>query len=119
MGIFNFLTGDVVKSVEKIATEWIDTPGEKAEAEALMIKTLDPNGLMRRDISQTVSGMYVTYIMIMLVLVITQSFGWGDADGIKLAIASLTNLFVPITASFTAIVGASFGVNGINSLKGK
>jgi hypothetical protein len=114
-----FSTGGVVKSVENIAKEWIDTPQEKAKASALMIKTLDPNGLMRRQISQTVSGMYVMYIIVMMTLVISQSYGFGDAEGTKQAIESLKELFVPITTSFTAIVGASFGVNGINSYKAK
>ena len=119
MNIFSFLTGGVVKTVEEIAKEWIDTPMEKAEAGALMLKTLDPNGKMRRDISRAVSRMYVSYIVIMTGLVITQAYGFGDVEGTKLAIDSMTNLFVPITASFTAIVGASFGVSGINSMKGK
>ena len=39
--------------------------------------------------------------------------------GVKLAIGSLTDLFIPITTMFTAIVGASFGVNGLNASKGK
>ena len=84
-----------------------------------MVKTLDPNGLMRRQISQSVTNMYILYISIMLILVLLQSFGLGDLDGIKLAITNLTELFIPITTSFTAIVGASFGVNGMNSIKGK
>jgi len=115
----NLFTGGAVKSIENIAKEWIDTPEEKAKASTLMLKTLDPNGLMRRQISLTVSNMYVMYILIMMLLVILQSFGWGDTEGIKTAINSLKDLFIPITTSFTAIVGASFGVNGMNSYKGK
>jgi len=113
----NLFTGGAVKSIENIAKEWIDTPEEKAKASTLMLKTLDPNGLMRRQISITVSNMYVMYILIMMILVILQSFGIGDTNGIDKSIESLESLFVPITASFTAIVGASFGVNGMNAYK--
>lgn len=119
MGFLTSLfTGGAVKSIENIATEWIDTAGEKAEASSLFVKTLDPNGMMRRQISETVSQMYVMYILIMMVLVVLQSFGWGDVNGVAMAIESLKDLFVPITTSFTAIIGASFGVNGMNSYKG-
>lgn len=125
--MFNFLSSGIVSSIESIAKEWIDTPQEKAKASALMIKTLDPNGLMRRQISSTVSNLYVVYILLVLVLVLVQSFGLSPmtiVDGkevmaVSLAIDSLKELFVPITAAFTAIVGASFGVNGVNSFKGK
>ena len=117
--MFGWLTGGVVKSIENIATEFITTDMESAEAKALMVKTLDPNGLMRRDISMKVSNMYVVYISITAILVLLQSFGLGDVSGVEKAIVSLTDLFVPITAMFTGIVGASFGVQGINSYKGK
>jgi len=118
MGFLTSLfTGGAVQSIENIAKEWIDTPEEKAQANALMIKTLDPNGLMRRQISSSVSTMYTIYIFIMIILVLMQSFGIGDMNGTKLAIKSMTDLFVPITASFTAIVSASFGVNVSNNMK--
>ena len=54
MGFLSSLFGgsDIVGAVERVALEAIDTPGEKAEAKALWIKTLDPNGLMRRNLSQ-------------------------------------------------------------------
>ena len=119
MGFFNLFGGGVVSAVENIATELIETDKESAEAKAIMVKTLDPNGLMRRDISQKISVMYVIYVMLTMVLVLMQSFGIGDLDGVQKAIYSLTNLFVPITTMFTAIVGASFGVNGLNAYKGK
>lgn len=109
--------GGVISSVERIASELIETDKESAEAKALMIKTLDPNGLMRRDISSKISSMYVVYIFLVMVLVLMQSFGVGDVGGVKTAISSLTELFVPITTMFTAIVGASFGVNGLNTVK--
>ena len=119
MGFFNLFGGDIMDSITKIATEFIDTPEEKEKARSLMVKTLDPNGLMRRQISSTVSKLYVVYMLIVMVLVLMQSFGIGDATGVEKAINNLTDLFVPITTSFTAIVGASFGVNGINSYKDK
>jgi hypothetical protein len=112
-------TGGAVKSVENIAKEWIDTPQEKAKAHALMVKTLDPNGLMRRNISQKVSTLYVIYLLTTMILVVLQAYGIGNVEGTKEAIKSLTDLFVPITTMFTAIVGASFGINGLNASKGR
>ena len=37
-------SGGAVKSIENIASEWIETDLESAEAKVLMVKTLDPNG---------------------------------------------------------------------------
>ncbi len=117
--ITNLLGGGVVGTVGDIAKEWITTDMESAEAKSLMVKTLDPNGLMRRDISRRVTQMYMVYIYLTALLVLLQSFGIGDVEGVAKAIDSLTSLFVPITAMFSAIVGASFGVNGLNAHKGK
>ena len=113
--IANIFTGGATKAISDIATEWIDTDKESAEAKAIMVKTLDPNGNMRRQISKTVSSLYTTYIALMMILVLLQSFKLGDIQGVETAIKNLVDLFVPITTSFTAIVGASFGVNGINA----
>lgn len=119
MGFFGELFGGgVVKSVEKIATELIETDTEKAEASTLILKTLDPNGAMRRQISKTVSQLFVLYMLVMFVLLMCQSFQIGDVVGIEKAITNMVDLFVPITSSFTAIVGASFGVNFMNVKKG-
>lgn len=114
----DIFTGGISNSVESIAKEWIDTDMEKAEAKSLFIKTLDPNGLMRRDISRKVSTAYMAYLAITSILIIAQAFGVGEAEQVKLAIDNLTEHFVGITAMFSAIVGASFGVNGVNSFKG-
>lgn len=116
--IASIFTGGIVKSVENIAKEWIDTPEEKAKASALMIKTLDPNGLMRRQISSRVSMLYTVYIFTMMILLLAQAFSLGDAGGLKSAIDSMVGLFVPTTTMFTMIVSASFGVNAVNSVKG-
>jgi len=119
MGWLNIFGGDVVKGISDIATEWIETDMESAEAKALMVKTLDPNGAMRRDISNKISNMYVGYVIITAVLVLAQSFSIGDPIQLNLAIKRLTDLFIPITTMFTAIVGASFGVNGLNAHNNK
>jgi len=119
MAFWDIFGGTVAKSVETIAKEWIDTDMEKAEASALMVKTLDPNGLMRRDISRKVSNLYMLYILCTMGLLICFSFEIGNITQIEKAISNLTGLFIPITTMFTAIVGASFGVNGINAHKGK
>ena len=115
--MFGFDT--IAKSVENIAKEWIETDGEKAEAKALMVKTLDPNGLMRRDISNKVSTAYMAYLAVTACLITAQAFNIGEPTQIVLAIDNLTTHFVGITAMFSAIVGASFGVNATNSMKGK
>jgi hypothetical protein len=120
--MFNFIskifTGSgVIGSIERIASEAIETQKETAEAKSLFIKTLDPNGLMRRDISNRVGKLYTIYIVLAVVLLLARSFGVGDIKGVEHAIDSIVELFVPITTMFTAIVGASFGVNGINASK--
>ena len=114
----SWFTGGIVDGVTKVAEEWIDTDMESAEAKTLMVKALDPNGRMRRDISRKVSQMYMVYIYVTAVLVLSQSFGIGEPEQVAIAINSLTDLFVPITAMFSSIVLASFGVNGVNANKG-
>lgn len=117
--IASLFTGGVVKSIENIASEWIETDMESAEAKVLMVKALDPNGLMRRDLSNRVTSLYTLYIVITLTLLICESFGWGDAKSIAIATSKVTDLFIPITGMFSMIISASFGVNYINSKGGK
>ena len=120
MGWLSALTGGgVIKSVERIASEFIETDMESAEAKALMIKTLDPNGLMRRDLSKFACVAYGFYLVAMVILSFMVAFGFGDATGAGKAAAMMTGLFTPITASWAAIVSASFGVNAANSIKSK
>lgn len=116
-GIFS--GGGVVKSIENIASEWIETEMESAEAKVLMVKTLDPNGMMRRELSRKVSGLYTLYIVTTLTLLICESFGLGDAEAIVVATSKVTELFFPITTLFGVIVSASFGVNYANAKQGK
>ena len=114
----NLFGGGIVKSIENIALEAIETDKESAEAKAVLLKAIDPNGAMRRQISQTVSDLYKMYIIAIFVLIIMQSFKIGDVDGVTNAIKNLVELFLPITGAFTTIVGASFGVNYANVKKG-
>ena len=115
----NLLGGGIVKSVENLASEWIQTDMETAEAQALMIKTLDPNGKMRRDLSRFACVAYGFYLVVMFFLSLMVAFGIGDAVGADTAANLMMDIFLPITASWSAIVAASFGVNGVNSMKGK
>jgi hypothetical protein len=46
------------------------------------------------------------------------TFNVGDVDGAKEAATMMTDLFLPITTSWAAIVSASFGVNATNTIKG-
>ena len=112
-------TGGIVNSVEKIALEAINTDKETAEAKALFVKTLDPNGKMRRDLSRFASGAYGFYLAATTILIILHSFAVGDPAQSKEAIEAMTGLFLPITGSWATIVTASFGVNAANTVKGK
>lgn len=108
----------IVGSLERIASEAIETDMESAEAKALFIKTLDPNGKMRRDLSRFASVAYGFYLASTTVLIFMHSFDLGDPHQSKEAIDAMTSLFTPITTAWGGIVGASFGVNGMNSYKG-
>lgn len=120
MSWFNALfSGGTIKAIENIATEVIETEKETAEAKAVMIKTLDPNGLMRRKLSSRVTTLYTLYIIVTLVLLLCKSFDFGNAKQLTEAIEVVQGLFVPITTMFTAIVSASFGVNAMNTHKDK
>lgn len=128
--IASIFTGGVVKSIENIASEWIETDKESAEAKSLMIKTLDPNGKMRRDQSKNVGSMYKFYLIstaIMILIELIYCMVVGDTltkdDYVLVALSNatdkMTDLFVPITALYGAIVTASFGVNYANTRNGK
>ena len=123
MSVFSKLasifTGGAIKSIENIASEWIETDMESAEAKVLMVKTLDPNGKMRRDLSTRVTDLYTLYILVTLSLLILESFGIGDQLDIAIATGKVTDLFAPITTLFGVIVSASFGVNYVNTKSGK
>ena len=124
--MLKWLTGGITKSIENGASEWIETSVEKAEgnminaqAETLMLKTLDPNGKMRRDLSKFACIMYALYLVPTMIMVFMVAFGLGNEQGAKDATTMLTDLFLPITTAWGTIVGASFGVNGVNSHKGR
>ena len=115
----SLIGGGIVGSVERIASEAIETDKESAEAKALFIKTLDPNGKMRRDLSRFASVAYGFYLVATTVLIFMYSFEIGNPAQSKDAIDAMTELFTVITGSWAAIVSASFGVNGVNSFKGR
>jgi hypothetical protein len=77
---------------------------------------------MRRDLSDRVTSLYTLYIIVVLVLLICESFGLGPMVGDKLSVSiateKVTGLFTPITTLFGVIVSASFGVNYANTKKG-
>lgn len=120
--IGSVFTGGGLKTIEKIATEWIETDMEEAQAKTLMIKTLDPNGLMRRNLSDRVGSLYAVYIFTML-LMLAIEFGCGiagvDVTQVADTTSKVSELFVPITTLFGVIVSASFGVNYANTIKDK
>lgn len=124
------LTGGLFESIEGIATEWIETNVEKAEAQAILMKAMDPNGRMRRVVTQFTCLAYGWYLVFTTVLILMTAWGVGGEVCTTLetvtncelaaerAAALMTSLFLPITTAFGTIVTASFGVNGVNSFKG-
>lgn len=118
LGFFSKLFGSgVVGSIERIASEAIETEKESAEAKALFVKTLDPNGIMRRELSRFSCVAYGFYLVATTVLIFTHSFSVGDPEQSKSAIEAMTGLFLPITTAWGTIVTASFGVNATNTIK--
>lgn len=122
-GLKAVFTGGFFSTVENIATEMIETEKESAEAKTLMLKVLDPNGIMRRELSRKVSFYYGVYLFTMLSLLVCEFFGFVPSGQSPEQIASVTaklgELFAPITTAFGMIIGASFGVNYYNVKKGK
>ena len=112
-------SGGAMKAITTIATEAIETDKESAEAKALFVKTLDPNGNMRRQLSNFACVAYGYFLIVTSLLAFMQAFGLGDAAGAAKATSMMQDLFLPITTAWGAIVGASFGVNGMNSFKGR
>ena len=119
--IFGFLgsifTGGGISAIERIASEAIETDMESAEAKSLFVKTLDPNGKMRRDLSTFASRAYGFYLICTTILIFMHSFGIGDVSQSESAIDAMTGLFLPITTAWGSIVTASFGVNATNAYK--
>lgn len=116
--VLSIFTGGAINSLEKIALEFIETDKESAEAKVLKIKALDPNGKMRRELSRFASIAYGFYLINTTFLLYMVAYKLGDVEGAKLAAKGMTELFTPITASWAAIVSASFGVNYSNVKKG-
>lgn len=114
-----FSGGGVVKAIENVALEAIETDMESAEAKSLMVKTLDPNGVMRRNLANFASKAYGYYLIVTSVLIGMHFFGIGDPDASLEAMNAITDLFLPITTAWGTIVTAAFGVNGVNSWKGR
>jgi len=115
--ITSLFSSGAMSSIERIASEAIETDKESAEAKSLFVKTLDPNGKMRRDLSQFASAAYGFYLLSTTILIFMHAFNIGDANGSKEAMSAMKELFLPITAAWGSIVTASFGVNGVNSFK--
>jgi len=117
--ITSLITGGALGTVEKLASEFIQTDMESAEAKALMVKTLDPNGLMRRELSRFSCSAYAFYLAAMVGLSAMVAFGWGDSAGAEVAATMMMDIFLPITGAWAGIVSASFGVNAANVFKGR
>ena len=131
MAWYDIFTGGIGTAITGIANELIDTPLEKAQAQVLKIKAMDPNGAMRRGLSVFACRAYGFYLVTTVILIFMSVWSVGGATcsminevescraNADLAAGRMTELFLPITASWGGIVGASFGVNGMNSYKGQ
>ena len=131
MAWYDIFTGGLGSAIAGVANELIDTPLEKAQAQALKVKAMDPNGNMRRGLSVFASRAYGFYLTMTVVLIFMSVWSVGgdtctivneiESCRAKADIAAdrMTDLFLPITASWGGIVTASFGVNGVNSFKGR
>jgi len=111
-------------AIEKIASEWIETDMEKAEANAVMVKTLDPNGMMRRELSRRVATLYAIYLLTALLLLAVEfvavMVGWDiNFEQLAATTEKVKSLFLPISTLFGIIVTASFGVNYANTKQNK
>lgn len=109
----------LITGATEIGKEIIDTPLEKAQAQVLKLKQLDPNGKMRRDLARFASLAYGFYLLVVSTLVLSLVFidTQVNIEAVKYAIGQMANLFLPITGAWTAIVSASFGVNVSNNIK--
>jgi hypothetical protein len=114
LGIF---TGGLGNNIENIAKEWIQTDKETAEAKAVLVKVLDPNGKMRRDLSRFSSWAYGFYLVNVVVLAYIGTFT-DSTDAVEV-MQIMKELFLPITTAWAAIVSASFSVNYSNVKAGK
>ena len=114
--------GGIFDTIAKLGSEWIDTDKESAEAKAVMVKALDPNGAMRVRITTTICSLYTVYIALAVMLIMAQALNLGPAimvageqvRSVDMAMDSIKELFMPITTLFGAITSASFGVNVMN-----
>lgn len=118
MSFWSFFGGGAISSIERLASEFIETDMESAEAKSLFIKTMDPNGKMRRDLARTASGLYIFYLVATTLLIFAHAYGIGDGLSSKEAMENMTSLFTPITSAWGVIVSASFGVNYANVKQG-
>ena len=96
----------------------IETDMESAEAKALFVRVLDPNGKMRRGISCFANKAFGGYLVVSGVLLLAHSFGLTNPVQSAEAIEGIKVLCLPVTSAWGVIVGASFGVNGMNIAKG-
>jgi hypothetical protein len=89
-----------------------------------MVKTLDPNGMMRRELSRRVATLYAIYLLTALLLLavefIAVMFDFNiNFNQLATTTEKVKDLFLPISTLFGIIVTASFGVNYANVKQNK
>ena len=119
------LGGGIASAVENLGTEYLrreltQAEAEKisAEAKAVAIKAIDPNGNMRLKTTACVVYVWAGLIAAIALLILLQAAGIGEPEAITQARADMFELFAPVSALVSAVVLASYGVNAMNTHKG-
>jgi hypothetical protein len=112
------LGGSMMDPLKDIALEYIQTDKESAEAKSLFIKTLDPNGNMRRNIMDFITNAYAGYLILATFLIVLGTFEFIEKDQAEAAFELIKETFMPVTGLFGALATASFGVSATNVMKG-
>ena len=105
MGFLTSLfSGGLVGSIERVASEWIETDMESAQAQTLMLKTLDPNGKMRRDLSRFACVAYGFYLLAMVSLSFMVAFRLSNLFRRLLGESSMQPTFSPYFETLKIVI---------------
>ena len=125
--LFGMGTADTFKALTGLVDETFTSKEEKAEIKIQLLKAVDPNGQMRRQISGIVGVTWLFYNIALFVLVLCEAFALSPEVmhngqmtlAVSIAVQRIADLYLPVTTLFGSIVGVSFGVNGINAWQKK
>jgi len=116
--MWNFITS-IVKDVSPLIDKSIYTDQEiqenKIKFTELTIKqleTVDPKAQMRLIITKKITNLFIFVILINIILSIFTPF----FNDVNIILKNIENLSNGVYENFGYILGASFAINGINSL---